>query len=82
MALLLEAPAASSLGCNCRFGGVEDSPVLRGVLGFACAMLLCSSSCHVHYSSGVHNDCDNRNGSQDGCGDDTGGAAGGTSAHG
>ena len=53
---------------------MKSNPVLRGVLGVACAALLCSSSCHVHYSSGVHNDCDNRSGSNDGCGGDTGGA--------
>jgi len=53
---------------------VQSSPVLRGILGVACAALLCSSSCHVHYSSGVHNDCDNRDGANDGCGGDTGGA--------
>lgn len=53
---------------------MKKSPVLRGVLGVACAALLCSSSCHVHYSSGHHDDCGQGNGQHDGCGGDTGGA--------
>ena len=51
---------------------MECSPVLRGVLGVACAALLCSSSCHVHYSSGHTHDCDHEHGHHDGCGGDTG----------
>ncbi len=53
---------------------MKSSPVLRGVLGVACAALLCSSSCHVHYSSGHHDDCSQGSGQHDGCGGDTGGA--------